>query len=167
MAFGKLIWKAIVVLGALVGLLHIYLLNASKTKRAMKFGNRVATDPHFALTLSQDLNSLIMEFDCDHETVHDKLSRLRYELDVFLHRVIKCHPLNTNTFLLVTTYEHADASSSHDVGSIIMLTYKVVLSKETNMVKVYSDALPSAAATEFKRSFVKGLFRQYVGVYVE
>ena len=167
MGLTKLIWKAVIIIGALAGLAFIYFRNASKSNNAKKFGSRVATDPRFALSLSQDLNSLIMEISGDHETVHVKLSRLCYELDVFFHRVYKCHRLNDNTFLMITTYEHSDASSSHGVGSILMLNYKFVLDKESNSAKVYSDALPSAAATEFKRSFVKGLFRQYVGVYVE
>jgi len=163
----KLIWKALVIIIALAGLAFIYFRNAAKSNSTMKFGNRVATDPRFALSLSQELNSLVMEISGDHETIHDKLSRLCYELDVFFHRVYKCYRLNDYTFLLITTYENADTNSSHGVGNIVMLNYKVELNKEANTVKVYSNELPTPAAVELKKSFVKGLFRQYVGIYVE
>lgn len=159
---GKIIIKAIVGLGTLIVLGFLYLRNVVKANAVGKLGEKLANDPDLAMNLSNQLDSVLAEFEIDYDDTYLKLSRLIYELEVSYHRLYKCFPLNSNTFLIITVYEHLNLSKGSSVEKIIPLNYKFVLDKYSHKVKIYSDNLADQKLTGFKKSFVKEFFRKYL-----
>lgn len=167
MATGKLGLKLIVLLFALIILSILYIIYSMKHKTARKLAEKIENDPKIALELSNKLNSFFVETDFNFDELHDKLSRLKYELEISYHWIIKCHAFNSDTFLIMTTYEHLDTSKSDSVEKVIPLNYKFCLDKTANKVRIYSDNADDLLLNGFKRTFVKGFFKKYMGKNIE
>ena len=159
--------KLLGLLGVLVFISFIYFKNIVKIKRASKLGDKIEKDPSLAIDLSNKLDSLIYELDCDYNIIFDKLSKLKFEMEILYHRIYKCHSISYNTFLIITTYEHLDTSSANSVEQLIPLNYKFSLDKSTNKVKIYSDNVMNNKLNDFKKSFLKGFFKKYINMTIE
>jgi hypothetical protein len=155
-------FKTLIALSTLIVLSLLYFRNVVKANAVSKLGDKLEKDPDLAMTLSTKLDDLMAEFEIDYNDTYTKLSRLIYELEVSYHRLYKCFPVNSTTFLVITVYEHLNLSNSSSVEKIIPLNYKFVLDKYSNKVKIYTDNLSDQKLTGYKKSFVKEFFRKYL-----
>jgi hypothetical protein len=141
--------------------------NSIKTKRTKNLARRIEKDPQTAINISQELASLMVEIDCPYNKLFEKLDRLKYELDISYTRIYKCHKLNDTSFLLITSYEHLDTSKSDAVENYFEYNYKFQLDKARNKVSIYTDGKENVKNIEFKKSFIQGFFKKYIGITLE